>query len=505
MTQARVPLSQKRMEALVRERFAGRRLVVVSNREPVVHQRGANGKLKVQQPAGGLTTAMLPIVQACRGVWIAHGSGNADFDVTDARDGLEWPPENPSFRLRRVRLPPDVEAGYYNGLANEGIWPLCHLAYTAPLFRHSDWVMYREANRIFSEAVLEEIGDEPAVVFSHDYHLGLLQRMLRNRRPDLLMAQFWHIPWPNREVMGVMPWMAELLHGMLGNDLMGFHVQQHCNNFLDTVDRGIESLVDYENHRAIRGRKSTYVRPFPISIDVHAYQQTAAEKPFEKVFPELAARTHGQVMLLGVDRLDYTKGIPHRLRAFESLLEQYPEWRGKATFVQIGAPSRTTIPRYAALADEVQALVRQINSRFGGQERWTAVHYLPEHHDREMLAALYRRADVCMVTSLHDGMNLVAKEYIAAHAGTPGTLVLSKFTGAARELLEACLVNPYDIEATAALIVETLRMSPQQRADAMRRLYERVCAHDVYDWATDVLTGLDEVSRRQEAQAFPGN
>jgi trehalose-6-phosphate synthase len=496
--------SKEKLVALVAERFSDRKFVIVANREPIVHDRDETGRIRMLHPASGMTTALVPIVESCRGVWVAHGSGAADFEVTDARSGVEWATDGRTNRLRRVRLSKEVENGYYYGLSNEGLWPLCHIAYTAPMFRHADWDKYRQANRAFADAVLDEIGNEPAVVFIQDYHLGLLPRFLRDARPDLLLAHFWHIPWPNREVMRVFPWTEEFLHGMLGNDLVGFHVQHHCNNFLDTVDRGIEALVDYEHGRATRMRRSTFVRPFPISIDVNAYAAHARAHSFEEMFPELAAQTRGQALLLGVDRLDYTKGIPHRIRMFEMLLDKHPELRGHATFVQIGAPTRSAIGRYAAVAREVAQLVEDVNRRFAMGD-WLPIRYVPEHNDRERLAPLYRRADACLVTSLHDGMNLVAKEYVAAHAGEPGTLLLSKFSGASRELLEAALVNPYDIEMSADVLAQSLSLPEAVRAEAMTRLFDRLRTHDVYDWAHDMMKELDDIARRHEAKAFPGN
>jgi trehalose 6-phosphate synthase len=497
--------SKERLAELVRRRFGTRKIVVVSNREPVVHVRAADGRVSVLHPASGMTTALVPVVEACGGAWVAHGSGTADFDVVDERDGVSCTTGASSYRVRRVRLSPEIERGYYYGLSNEGLWPLCHIAYTAPLFRHGDWEKYRQANRAFADAVLDEVRGEPAAIFIQDYHLALLPRMLREARPDLLLAQFWHVPWPNREVMRVMPWLDEMLDGLLANDLLGFHVQHHCDNFLDTVDRSVEALVDSE-HRLVRyGGHRVYVRPFPISIDAQSYAECAAKRSFEESFPELAASTAGQLLMVGVDRLDYTKGIPHRLRIFESLLDRYPEFRERVTFVQVGAPTRSAIPRYAAAAVEIAGLVEQINARFAKPGGWLPIRYLAEHHERDLLAVLYRRADACLVTSLHDGMNLVAKEYVAAHAGTAGTLLLSKFTGAARELLEACLVNPYDIEGSATMLAESLRLPEATRADAMTRLYERVCKHDVFDWAREILTSLDDVALRGEARRFPGN
>lgn len=497
--------SRERLTKLVRERFGSRKIVVVSNREPIVHERRADGTARVLNPASGMTTALVPLLEACGGGWVAHGSGSADYDVVDDRDGLTWRTSKGAYRVRRVRLSREIEKGYYYGLSNEGIWPLCHIAYTAPMFRHDDWESYRKANRAFAQAVLEEVGDAPAAVFVQDYHLALLPRMLRTARPDLLLAHFWHVPWPNREVMRVMPWLDEMLDGLLANDLFGFHVQHHCNNFLDTVDRSVEALVDYENRLVRYGGHRVYVRPFPISIDARGYADLASQGSFAQAFPELAAATEGQLLIVGVDRLDYTKGLPHRLRILEALLDKEPELRGRVTFVQIGAPTRSAIPRYAAIAAEIDALVDQINQRFALPGGWVPIRYVARHHERDLLAILYRRADACLVTSLHDGMNLVAKEYVAAHAGSAGTLVLSKFTGAARELLEACLINPYDIEGSAAMLAESLRLPAATRADAMRRLYDRVCDHDVFDWGREILSSLDDVARRGEARRFPGN
>jgi len=328
--------------------------------------------------------------------------------------------------------------------------------------------------------------------------------MLRKARPDLLIAHFWHIPWPNREVMRVLPWLEEWLDGLLGSDLLGFHVQHHCNNFLETIDRSIEGLVDLEHGRAIRNEHPTFIRPFPISIDAHAYAELARTRSFEEVHPELAQQVEGQIVLLGVDRLDYTKGIPHRLRMLESLFDRHPELRGAVTLVQIGAPTRSAITRYADLSEEIAALAEDINQRHG-RDGWLPIRYVAEHRDRDALAPLYRRADACLVTSLHDGMNLVAKEYVAAHAGEPGTLLLSKYTGAARELHEACLVNPYDVEGSADMLAESLALTPAVRADAMQRLWQRVCDHDVYAWAAELFRALDDVARRRVAKSFPGN
>ncbi len=484
----------------------GRRLVVVSNREPIVHRWRA-GRIETLTPASGLTTAVLPLVTACHGTWVAHGAGDADFELTDARDGLDVFPDpgrHRRYRLRRVRLEREIEDGYYYGYANEGLWPLCHAAYTAPIFRRSDWDEYVKANERFAVAVLDEIGADDALVLVQDYHLALVPRMLRRARPDLLIAQFWHVPWPSRETMRVCPQLPELLDGLLGNDLLGLHTRHHVDNFLETIDRGIEGLVETERRTAQRQGHRTFVRAFPISIDVDEVASLAQERTLEEAYPELAPRLRGRTMLLGVDRLDYTKGIPHRLRMMEILLERHPELRGRLTFVQVGAPTRSVLPRYRALADEVGTLVAELNERFGTQD-WRPIEYLSEHQDRSDVAVLMRHADACLVTSLHDGMNLVAKEYVASRAPEAGTLVLSKFTGAARELPEACLINPYDIDGSAELLLESLRLDESARRESMAQMLRHLYRNDIYHWALELLVSVDEVDRERRARMFPGN
>lgn len=440
---------------------------------------------------------------------MAHGSGSADFDVTDSHDKVQVRSDeldgNGKFWVKRVRLSKEIEEGYYYGYANEGLWPLCHVAYTAPIFRQKDWLAYSQANRIFADAILSEVADaRNAVVLINDFHLALVPRMLREARPDLLLAQFWHVPWPSRETTRVCPQLQTVLSGMLGNDLLGFHVEHHCNNFLETVDRSIEALVDWEHHSAQHRSHRTFVRSFPISIDVQSFARMAHARSFESEFPELSRRVGDRRLLLGVDRLDYTKGIPHRLRMMEVLLASHPHLRERVVFVQVGAPSRSVIPRYQALAREVQELVNQINERFATPS-WRPIEYLSEHQDRSKVAVLMRRAEACLVTSLHDGMNLVAKEYIAARAKLPGTLVLSKFTGAARELPEACLINPYDVDGSANLVMESLELPSDQRTNAMRLMLEHIARNNVYRWSHRLFRSLDEVARRSAARIFPGN
>jgi trehalose-6-phosphate synthase len=487
-----------RLSVQLRARLDGGKLVIVSNREPYMHQR--NGKaIDVVVPPSGIVTALEPVLTACDGTWIAHGSGNADADVVDSGDCLRVPPDDPRYTLRRVWLTKEEEEGYYYGFANEGLWPLCHVAHTRPLFRATDWQTYQDVNRKFTNVVLEEIKDVvKPVVLVQDYHFALLPRLIKEKRPDARVAIFWHIPWPNTEAFGICPWQRELVDGLLGADLIGFHIQSHCNNFLETVDRVVESRVDWEHFSALRQDHRTLVRPFPISVafsDDNADANENSNDGFNYLDRSALLRSVGveaPFMGVGVDRVDYTKGILERFLAIERFLEKYPSYQGKFTFVQIGAPSRTHIKRYHDLLAEVEAETDRINWRFQNGN-WKPIVFLKRQHSHKEIEPFYRAADLCLVTSLHDGMNLVAKEYIAARRDERGALILSQFTGAARELRDALLVNPYDIDQTADAIRAALEMDPAETQMRMHRMRELIREHNIYQWAGNLITELCEV------------
>lgn len=482
------------LSKLVLERFRGLKLIAVSNREPYIHLK-ERGNVRCITPASGLTTALDPILRASGGTWVAHGSGSGDRDVTDARDRVRVPPECPSYTLRRVWLPKQIEAEYYYGLANEGLWPLCHIAFCRPRFSLRNWKSYRDANEIFAEAVLDEAGGEPAFVFIQDYHLALLPRILKQRNPNLAIAQFWHIPWPNREVFRTFPWKEELLDGLLGNDLLGFHVRYHCANFLDTVERTVESLVDTEHGQVIKSGHVTTVRPFPISIDFAEHSRLAASAEVAAASEQWLLELGGQPELLGIgiDRIDYTKGIPDRLRALEHLFEEHPEYVGRLTFLQVGVPSRTAIADYQALNNALAEQVDAINRKWA-RGSWRPVVFVQRHVERAALVALHLMADFCLVTSLHDGMNLVAKEFVASRIDADGVLILSAFTGAARELTDALIVNPFATEEVASAIHEALSMPAPERRRRMNKCRAAVSANNIYRWAgkiVNTLAGID--------------
>ncbi len=485
-----------RLAVQVRTRLGDGRLFVVSNREPYIHQRKGKS-VEAVVPPSGLVTALEPVLDACDGTWIAHGSGDADTEVVDAHDRLRVPPRDPRYTLRRVWLSKEEEEGYYYGFANEGMWPLCHIAHARPTFRARDWQHYQEVNRKFTAAVLEEIEDTPKpVVLVQDYHFALLPRMIKEKRPDARVAIFWHIPWPNPEAFGICPWQRQLVDGLLGADLIGFHIQSHCNNFLQTVDRVVESRVDWEHFSVSRQNHRTIVRPFPISVDLpedaplesNSYKDEYIKR--SSLMRSLGVDT--PFVGIGVDRVDYTKGIPERFQAIERFLEKYPKYQGKFTFVQIGAPSRTHIKRYHDLMAEIEAEAERINWRFQSGN-WKPIVFLKRHHSHEEIGHYYRAADLCLVTSLHDGMNLVAKEFLAARCDERGVLILSQFTGAARELRDALLVNPYDIDQTAEAIRGALEMEPEEKQSRVRNMRKHIREHNIYRWAGSLITELCEL------------
>ncbi|HEY6308770.1 MAG TPA: trehalose-6-phosphate synthase [Candidatus Angelobacter sp.] len=484
----------ERLSVHVRSKLGPSRLFVVSNREPYMHAKEGKSS-KVLIPASGLVTALEPILRACDGTWIAHGSGDADRENVDRYDRLQVPPDDPKYTLRRVWLSKNEEEGYYYGFANEGLWPLCHIAHTRPIFRGRDWEYYREVNKKFAKAVLEEMeGTEQPVLLIQDYHFALLPQMIKRERPDARVAIFWHIPWPNPEAFGICPWQRELLEGLLGADLIGFHIQSHCDNFLETVNRAVESRVEWEHFSVNRESHLTLVRPFPISVapadEPPSGDTRSANAQREALFKELGVEA--LYLGVGVDRLDYTKGILERFLAIERFLDRYPRYQGKFTFVQIGAPSRTHIKRYHDFLGEVDSEAERINWRFR-TERWKPIVFIKRHHSHDEIARYYRAADVCMVTSLHDGMNLVAKEFVASRGDEDGALVLSRFTGASRELRDAVVVNPYDTEEMAQGIHFALEMDGKERGARMRRMRQTIKDQNIYRWAANLIAELSEV------------
>jgi alpha,alpha-trehalose-phosphate synthase [UDP-forming] len=484
----------ERLRVSLASKLQNKPLFVVSNREPYMHDRKNDGSIQVIVPASGLVTALEPVLLASNGTWVADGSGTADRDTVDARDRLRVPPDHPAYTLRRVWLSKEEEKGYYEGFSNEGLWPLCHIAHTRPIFRPEDWLSYQEVNRRFADAVLEEMeGIESPIVLAQDYHFALLPRMVKEARPDARVAIFWHIPWPNPEVFGICPWARELIDGLLGADLIGFHIQSHCNNFLSSVDRSVEALTAWDRFEVNRKGHLTRVRPYPISVSMsengHVEEKSTGEL-VSQICNDL--NIHASVLGVGVDRVDYTKGIPERFRAIEKFLEMNPSYQRRFSFIQIGAPSRTAIERYQRLLDEVDQEAARINARFQAG-RWMPIVLLKKHHSHQEIARYYKAASVCLVTALHDGMNLVAKEFVASRDDDRGVLILSTFAGAAMELSDALLVNPYDVQQVAGAIHRALEMPTEEQITRMQHMRTNVREYNIYRWAANLLSDLTEI------------
>ena len=487
------------LRRILRQDLKGDEVLIVSNREPYVHvRRKSDNVIEIQRPASGLVTALEPIVRACSGTWIAHGAGNADRETVDKNDHVMVPPEHPSYRIRRVWLSKEEEQGYYYGFANEGLWPLCHIAHTRPTFRAADWEHYQNVNRRFAEVVADEARSEDPIILVQDYHFALLPRMVRERLPRATIITFWHIPWPNPEAFGILPWREEVLDGMLGSSILGFHTQFHCNNFFDTVDRFLEARVDRETFSISYGGDTTEVRRYPISIDwppAALQVQPSVEECRKRVRERL--NVSAQVKLgIGVDRLDYTKGILERFSAVERLLDLEPRWIGQFSFIQVAAPSRSSIEDYQNLDKRVRAEAERINQRFG-KDGYQPIILKIEHHDAAQVYELYRACEICFVSSLHDGMNLVAKEYDASRDDEQGVLILSQFTGAARELAESLIVNPYDFEQCAAAMHLALTMSPEEQRARMRSMRSLVQEFNVFRCAGRMLMDAARMRHRK--------
>ena len=496
---ANVQWSPAALKEILQQDLRGEEILIVSNREPYIHNKDKDGKITAKFPASGLVSALEPVMRACSGTWIAHGSGNADREVVDQHDRVKVPPDKPSYQIRRVWLSEEEEQGYYYGFSNEGLWPLCHVAHTRPVFRSSDWEMYVKVNRKFADAVVEEARTDNPVILVQDYHFALLPRMVKEKLPNASVITFWHIPWPNPEAFGINPWREEILHGMLGSSILGFHTRFHCNNFLETVDRFMETRIDREKSTITSAGNSTAVRQYPISIEWPSRWLDGQPSVGEchRVVRAKLGLAPDIKLGIGVDRLDYTKGILERFRAVDRLLELEPQWRGKFSFVQIASPSRSTIDHYKAFDAAVRDEAERINKLYGTED-YKPIHLLVEHHGPKDVFTYFRACDICFVSSLHDGMNLVAKEYVAAREDEQGVLILSQFTGAARELPEALIVNPYDTDQCAAALQMALEMSTREQRDRMRSMRNFIKEFNVYRWAGRML--IDAARMRQKSR-----
>jgi trehalose 6-phosphate synthase len=486
----------KSLQELLHGALPGAEVIVVSNRQPYIHNASGNG-IVVQRPASGLVSALEPIMRACGGTWIAHGSGSADRDTVDEHDRIRVPESSPAYVLRRIWISEEEQDGYYYGFANEGLWPLCHIVFVRPAFRLSDWQMYQRINQRFADAVVAEARSEDPVVLVQDYHLALVPKMIRQRLPKATIISFWHIPWPNAETFSICPWKAEIIEGMLGSTIIGFHTQFHCNNFIEGVDRFVESRIDREVQAVSLGGHETRIRAYPISIEWPLKELEAVPGPAEcrsDIIKQFGL-TEDIKLIVGVERFDYTKGILDRMRAIDRLLVRNPAWKDRLAFIQIAAPTRSKLNSYSKLHAEAEALAVEINARHQG--RRGVIHLLARHYEPADVFRFFRAADACVVSSLHDGMNLVAKEFVGAREDNAGVLVLSSFTGASRELSEALIVNPYDTEEMASAIEHAVTMPMEEQLERMKLMRQQVKEHNVYRWAGTMLVDAAKSRSRE--------
>ncbi len=478
------------LKGLVQEKVGRHKFIIVSNREPYIHVYGDDG-IRCIRPASGMSVALDPVMAAAGGTWIAAGSGEADRDVVDENNRIRVPPESPRYTLRRVWLTREEEEAYYYGYSNEGLWPLCHIVHVRPEFRPRDWTIYQDVNQKFADIVCEELDGDEGFVFIQDYHFALLPKLIKERRPNVVVAHFWHIPWPNAETFRVCPQAEDILWGLLGNDIIGFHTRYHCLNFLDSVDRFLEVRVDRERLSVFKDGRETLVRPFPISIDAEGIERLAESSDIRIAGIRLKQdyRFRNKILAVGVERLDYTKGILERFQAIDRFLEKYPEHRGRFVFLQLGPLSRIHIPQYQAYNDAVYRAKVAVNERWRDKD-WLPIIMIKSHLNSAEVVAHLRAADICIVSSVHDGMNLVAKEFAAARSDEDGVLILSKFTGSARELEAALIVHPYDTERFADIIHQAVTMEPEERKQRMRKMRHAVQNNNVFRWAGKIVSEM---------------
>jgi trehalose 6-phosphate synthase len=489
-----MPWSKAQLNKTIKKIIGDRMLIIASNREPYIHVH-KEGKIDYIRPVGGAVTALDPIMRVCKGTWVAYGSGSADKEAVNKKNEVAVPPDNPSYKLRRIWLTKDEENGYYYGYSNKSMWPLCHMAYTRPSFDEIDWAYYKIVNQKFADTILDIVKDKKAFVWIQDYHLMLLSKLLKEKNENLLTAHFMHIPWPNPEIFRICPQKIEILEGLLANDLLGFHIRYHCSNFMETVRLELEARIDRERTSVTYGGHETLIRAFPISVDFEETSKVADSKEIEKTMMKLKEEfgvKDNTFVMVGLDRIDYTKGLIEKIQGVDRFFEKFPQYKGRVLFIQKGGLSRMHIPEYKALNDKLNNLVEEVNWKHS-TDRWFPILFLREHMSRKEIIALYKIADACLVSPLHDGMNLVCKEFIASKNDLNGILLLSQFTGASRELGGAMFVNPFDRENFAKAIKKAIELPRERKQKRMKRLRATVRENNIYKWAGKFLEELKKI------------
>ena len=486
--------TKRSLQKIIKDIIGDRLLVIASNREPYIHLY-REGKIEFIRPVGGAVTALDPVMRVCRGVWVAHGSGSADKEVVNKNDEVKVPPGSPRYTLKRIWLTKEEESGYYYGYSNRALWPLCHVTYTRPIFDQVEWAYYKIVNEKFADAILGIIKNRDAFVWIHDYHLTLLGKILKERNKNILTAHFLHIPWPNPEAFRICPQKKEILEGLLSNDLLGFHIRYHCGNFMETVRLELEARIDNERTSIIYGGHEVLIRAFPISVDFNEISHRAESREVKIAMKNLRdefSLKKNVFLFVGLDRIDYTKGIIEKIQAMDRFFEKFPEFKEKVVFVQKGGLSRIHIDTYKELNEKINNIVEEVNWKHS-TKTWSPIIFIRRHMTRDEIVALYRLADACIVAPLHDGMNLVAKEYVVAKNDLKGILLLSQFTGAARELVGATFINPYDLEGFAISLREVVEMPLKEKKEKTRNMRNIIKENNIYKWAGKFLQELKKI------------
>jgi len=477
-------------------------LVLISNRQPYRHKYvdETNEDVTIDTPAGGLVSGIDPVMQRSKGTWIAWGDGDADFAMADTDGRVQVPPSNPSYTLQRVQLSADQISGYYDGYANQGLWPLCHSMTGKATFDRDQWKHYRDVNDQFADAIDTHLDDETTVWF-HDYHFTVAPKFVRAMEPDVFQMHFFHIPWPAPDVFRICPQGEAILEGLLANDFVGFHCPRFSAQFLRCVDQMLEDpVIDWSEQVVSHQDRMTRVAAVPLGVDADRIRRKATDTAGD--FWDRFCSRHGidprTNVALGVDRLDYTKGLLQRMDAFEHLFETRPELRGELTYIQKGCGTRERIPAYQRLRDQVENRIRSLNKRFATGD-WSPVVYTTDMFDREDLIALYRHSDMAVVGSLRDGMNLVAKEYVASQIDNDGIVLLSPFAGAFDQLGHGAVeFDPYDTTDGAEAIERASSMGRVERANRMAELREQVHETDLSWWLEEILATADKAKHRRK-------
>jgi trehalose 6-phosphate synthase len=490
------PWTAERLKEFIKAYLKDRKIFVVSNQEPYIHQKIKNEIVASMVPSG-LNTAVNSVMEACGGVWIAHGSGDADKETADENGKLQVPPNDPHYTLKRVWLSEKEFDGHYR-FSVEAMYPLCLMTYTRPVFRKENWMMYKHVNKKFAQTLLAEIKDvEQPIVLIQDYHFALLPQMIKESRPDAEVGIFWHVPWPSPEAFSVCPWRNEILKGMLGADIIGFNTQQFCNNFISTAEKEIESLTDLETFSITREDHTTHIKSFPISIVFSDSKETDVDKTESNnlgvdILKKLGIKT--KYFGIGVDRLDYAKGIPERFTGIEHFFDVHPEYKGQLTFLQIASPHREHFKDYQEqYKDLITKEADRVNNKFGTKE-WKPIVLETTQYGPKEISALFKLANLCLITSLHDSMNLVAKEYVAARNDSLGVLILSQFAGASRNLKDALMINPHNTEEIGVAINTAINMTPSEQRRRMDIMRTSVKDYNVYRWAAEFIKAVTSLN-----------